>query len=178
MTKEVTLWQSYGMYDLKELEELKKDSKQFLEEEYGEDYPDGVDDERVTDEVYDRIDMSYEDELMNLNRTLDGEVIAIADIGLWYGRRSGYQILKNNLNEVISFSLSCDERKVYCDRYNVKAYGYHHDGSNEVVFREVRPNRDINRLLDKIYNGETISQRTINYYTKSLRPYIKEVYGV
>ena len=165
------------MKNLKELEELEKDSRAFLEEEYSEDYPDGVDDARVTDEVYDRIDMEFEDEQSNLFKILDGRIICIADMGLWSGRRTGYKILGNNLNEVLTSSIGCDEKEVYCDAYNVYAEGYHHDGRNNVEFREIREDRNIENLLDKIYSGQEVTRREINYYTRSLRPYIKEVYG-
>ena len=178
MKKPTTLWKSYGMYDLKEMEQAEQDAREFLEEEYSEDYPNGVDDSTVTDEVYDRIDMEFDDEQSNLFKILDGRIICIADMGLWNGRRSGYKILGNNLNEVLTCGIGCDEKEVYCDAYNVYAQGYHHDGSNSVEFREIREDRNIDNLLDKLYNNEEVTRREINYYTRSLRPYIKEIYGV
>ena len=178
MKKHTTLWKSYGMYDLKEMEQAEQDAREFLEEEYSEDYPNGVDDSRVTYEVYDRIDMEFDDEQSNLFKILDGRILCIADIGRWNGRRSGYKILGNNLNEVLTCGIGCDEKEVYCDAYNVYAQGYHHDGSNSVEFREIREDRNIDNLLDKLYNNEEVTRREINYYTRSLRPYIKEIYGV
>ena len=56
--------------------------------------------------------------------------------------------------------------------------GYHHDGRNYVEFREIREDKDVDKLLDKIYNQEPVSRAEIRRYTKSLRPYIKEIYGV
>ena len=171
--KHTVLWKSYGMYSSKELDELKDYAKENLEANDIE-----VTDYRVEQQVYDDIDMFYEDEMMNLNKKLDGRIIAIADLGLWYGRRQGYKVLGYNLNNVISFGMSCDEREVYCDAYNVRANGYHHDGSHHVLYRELREGRDIDKFLDKIYSGEKISSSTLNYYTKSLRPYIKDIYGI
>ncbi len=178
MKKHTTLWKSYGMYDLKEMEQAEQDAREFLEEEYSEDYPNGVDDSRVTDEVYDRIDMEFGDEQSNLFKILDGRIICIANMGLWNGRRTGYKILGNNLNEVLTCGIGCDEKEVYCDAYNVYAQGYHHDGRNSVEFREIREDRNIDNLLDKLYSNEEVTRREINYYTRSLRPYIKEIYGV
>jgi hypothetical protein len=176
--KHTTIWKSYGMYDLKEMEQAEQDAREFLEEEYSEDYPNGVDDSRVTDEVYDRIDMEFEDEESNLYKQLDGRILAIASMGLWNGRKSGYKILGNNLNEVLTSSIGCDEKEVYCDAYNVYAEGYHHDGRNHVEFREIREDRNIENLLDKIYSGKEVTRREMNYYTRSLRPYIKSIYGI
>lgn len=173
--KKSTLWKSYGMYNLKELEQYEKDAREMLIENGIEE--EDITDNDVTEEIWRDIDFSYEDEMVNLNKQLSGRILAIADLGLWNGRVQGYRILSDNLNEVISFGMSCDEREVYCDAYNVRATGYHHDGCNSVLFRELREDRNIDNFLEKIYNNETISNSTLNYYTKSLRPYIKEVYG-
>ena len=172
--KHSTLWKSYGMYNLEELNDMEVYARENLEANEVED----ITDDMIQQEIYDDIDIFYEDEIMNLNKQLSGRVIAIADLGLWNGRRQGYKVLGDNLNEVISFNLSCDEREVYCDAYNVRAEGYHHDGSNSVLFRELREDRDVDKFLDKIYMGEEISTGTLNYYTKSLRPYVQEVYGI
>lgn len=45
------------------------------------------------------------------------------------------------------------------------------------MFREVRPDVDIEKLCDKIYNNEPISKATLNRYTRSLRRYVKQIYG-
>lgn len=173
--KKSTLWKSYGMYDLKELEQYEKDAREMLIENGIEE--EDITDNDITEEIWQDIDLSYDAEMANLSKRLDGRILAIADLGLWNGRVQGYKILSDNLNEVISFGMSCDEREVYCDAYNVRATGYHHDGSNSVLFRELREDRNIDNFLEKIYNNETISSSTLNYYTKSLKPYIKEVYG-
>ena len=174
--KRTTIWKSYGMYNPKELAEYKEQAKinllnnDFTEEEITED--------RIAQGIYDDIDMCFDDETMNLNKKLDGRILAIANMGLWNGRRAGYKILGNNLNEVLTSSIGCDEKEVYCDSYNVYAHGYHHDGYNTVEFREIREDRNIENLLDKIYNNEPITRKEINYYTRSLRPHIKQIYGV
>ena len=172
--KHTTIWKSYGMYDLKELEELEHDTRENLKENDFEDW-ETVD---VTDTMYEDIDMWLEDEQSNLYRKLDGRILCIASMGLWNGRRTGYKILGNNLNEVLTCGIGCDEKEIYCDAYNVYATGYHHDGRNHVEFREIREDRNIDNLLNKLYNNEEVTRREINYYTKSLRPYVKQVYGI
>lgn len=174
MAKHNVIWKSYGMYSLKELEDYEKYARENLEANEVED----ITEDKIQQEVYDNIDMFFEDELLNLSKKLPNNIIAIADMGLWNGRVQGYKILGNNLNEVVSSTIGCDEKEVYCDAYNVRATGYHHDGRNHVLFRELREDRNIDNFLNKIYNNETISSSTLNYYTKSLRPYVQEVYGI
>ena len=172
--KHTTIWKSYGMYDSKEVEELEQYERENLKENGFDDY-ETVD---VTDSIYESIDMSFDDEQSNLYRILDGRILAIADMGLWNGRRSGYKILGNNLNEVLTCGIGCDEKEIYCDSYNVLARGYHHDGTNYVEFRELKENTNYDVLLEKLYNNEEVTREDVRKYTKSLRPYVKQVYGI
>lgn len=176
--KHSTIFKTYGMYTLDELEQYEKDAREIILERDEELTDEDITDSMVSEEIWEDIDLTYEAEVMNLNKKLSGRVIAIADLGLWNGRVSGYKVLGNNLNEVVQFGMSCDDREVYCDAYNVRATGHHHDGTNYVLFRELREDRDVDKFLDKIYNNEEIGTNTLNYYTKSLRPYIKELYGI
>ena len=173
MTKEHVIWKSYGMYGTKELEELEQSEREHLKENGFEDY----ETTDVTDTIYEEIDTWFEDERSNLFKDLDGRILAIANMGLWNGRKAGYKILGTNLNEVLSCEIGCDEKKVYYDGYNVCALGYHHDGYNTVEFREIREDRDIDKLLNKIYMNEPVTRKEINYYTKSLRKHVKQIYG-
>ena len=172
--KHTTIWKSYGMYSSKEVEELEQYERENLKENGFDDY-ETVD---VTDSIYESIDMSFDDETSNLYRVLDGRILAIADMGLWNGRRSGYKILGNNLNEVLTCGIGCDEKEIYCDSYNVLARGYHHDGTNYVEFRELKEDTNYDVLLEKLYNNEEVTREDVRKYTKSLRPYVKQVYGI
>ena len=174
MAKHTTIWKSYGMYDLKELEELEREERQNMKDYGYEDYETAD----VTDSIYESINLWFDDEQSNLYRVLNGRILCIADMGLWNGRRSGYKILGNNLNEVLTCGIGCDDKEIYCDGYNVLAKGYHHDGRNYVEFREIREDKDIEPLLEKLYNNEPVSRAEIRKYTKSLRPYVKQVYGI
>lgn len=168
------VWMSYGMLSIKDLEAEEQAAKEFLSEEYPEIEQTQ---EAITDEIYDNIDRWYDNERCNLNKELEGSILAIANMGLWNGRRTGYKILSNNLKEVLTSSIGCDEKEVYFDGFNVKAEGYHHDGSNYVEFRVIRPGKNIDKLLDKIYNNEPITRSQLNYYTRSLRKEVKAIYG-
>ena len=172
--KHTTIWKSYGMYDLKEMEQAEQDAREHLKENDFEDY----ETTDVTDTIYEEIDMWFEDERSNLFRILDGRILCIAGVGKWNGRRSGYAVLGNNLNEILTCNIGCNEKEIYCDGFNVLAKGYHHDGRNYVEFREIREDKDIDPLLDKLYSNIPVSREEIRKYTKSLRPYIKQIYGI
>lgn len=180
MAKHTTIWKSYGMYSLEELEQYEKAAKEMiLDRRYDKDITEeDITDSDIQEEIYQDIDFSFDAEECNLNKELNGRILCIADMGLWDGRRSGYKILGNNLNEVLTCGIGCDEKEVYCDAYNVYARGYHHDGSNSVEFREIREDKNIDNFLGKLYNNEPITRAEIRHYTKSLRPYVKAVYGV
>jgi hypothetical protein len=179
MTKKHSLiFKTYGMFTLDELEQYEKDAKEMILERDEDLTEEDITDSMISEEIWEDIDLTYDAEVMNLDKKLSGRVIAIADLGLWNGRVAGYKILGDNLNEVVRFGMSCDEREVYCDAYNVRAKGYHHDGKNYVLFRELREDKDIDKFLDKIYNNEEISSGVLNYYTKSLRPYVQKIYGI
>jgi len=51
-----------------------------------------VTDQMVYDEWSESESMWFNDELENLDQELEGRIIAIADLGLWDGRKSGYKI--------------------------------------------------------------------------------------
>ena len=173
---EKTLFKTYGMYSTEELAREEKAVKEFFSEEYPDEE---IDEQRILDAVTDRIDMDFDDERANLDKQLEGRILCIANIGTWRGRFSGYKILGTNLNNIISpHGDSIEDFKIYMDGRNVYWTGHHHDGVNHVEFREIREDRNIENLLDKLYNQEEVTRKEINYYTRSIRPYIKEIYGI
>lgn len=128
---------------------------------------------RYIDEELDRY---RDDERINLDVPTNGRILAIADLGLWNGRKQGYRILKENVNSI--FNISEDYSEYYSDGYNIKATLTHHDGTNYIEYREIREDRNINNLLIAIFNGEKISRKKLNYYTRSLLPYVSKAYGL
>jgi hypothetical protein len=56
--KHTTIWKSYGMYSLKEMEQAEQDAREHLKENDFEDY-ETVD---VTDTIYEDIDLFFDDE--------------------------------------------------------------------------------------------------------------------
>lgn len=139
------------------------------------DDPEDVTDNDVWNFIHESLNNQLDDEKLNLNVATDGRILAIADLGLWNGRRQGYMILSSNVNSI--FNISEDYNEYYGDGYNVKAKCTHHDGTNYIEYRVIREDRSIQNLLDAIYSGEEITRKKLNYYTKSLYPYVAKVYG-
>jgi hypothetical protein len=117
-----------------------------------------------------------DDERMNLNKVVDGRILVIGDIGRWNGRAQGYKIVNSGKIADILYS-ECDYVEWYGDGYNIRSTGIHHDGRNYAEYRVIREDRNIENLLDDIYAGKEISRAKLNYYTRSLYPYVAKVYG-
>ena len=129
------------------------------------------------DYINESIRIWLDDERCNLNQEC-GNILAIADLGLWDGRHQGYKVIrKGKLNGIFSVGTDCDDVSLFCDRYNVRGRYTHHDGTNFILFREIREGVNIGSLLERIYNGEEIDSKTLNRYTRSLRPKVAKVYG-
>jgi len=163
-TKQHTIYKTTGYMTNEEWEEAINNYK----EEDGENYTE----DQIETFVGDDNNLWYDDVKDNLNVPLDGKILVIANLGRWNGKFNGYKILNNNLNSILS-NLGCDEVHYYSDGKNIRAEGYHHDGTNYYLFREIKDNVDIDKLTDAIYNNKEISTRVLSYYTKSLAPYVK-----
>ena len=133
------------------------------------------DEDAIYEFMIDTNNQYLDDERMNLNQYVDGRILVIADIGTWQGRRQGYKILAGNARNILSDNAEYVEW--YGDGYNIKATAHHHDGTNYYEYRVIREDRNIDTLLNAIYNGEVITRQKLNYYTKSLYPCIAKIYG-
>lgn len=58
------------------------------------------------------------DERANLNKEIDGVIIAYANLGFWNGRNQGFRILGSNINEI--FSICEDHNEWFGDGYNIR----------------------------------------------------------
>lgn len=154
-------------------DDWKEGYKEIAEENGWEEDTD--DENNLWNYIYEELDHYIDDERMNLDVTTDGRILVIADLGLWYGRRQGYRILDGNVKNILSADV--DYVEWYSDGYNIKATAAHHDGTNYYEYRVIREDRNIQNLLDAIYNGEEITRKKLNYYTRSLEPYVRRVYG-
>ena len=167
--KKHIIWQNYNV-NLKDYED-------FLEEYY----PD-ITNEEEKHYIIEELNNQYlEDERARLDILLDDDIIIIADIGLWNGRRRGYKKLhSNNIADCLQFAEDCYYAEWYVDQYgNFKSTQSHHDGTHYLLYRAWK--KDVTdeqkeNVLNGLYNG-TISQRTFRRYTEGIGKYIADVYG-
>ena len=105
------------------------------------------------------------------------EIIAIADLGLWNGRRTGYKDYRH-LQDIMY--TSCDYEKIYVDVYgNLRKRESHHDGANTILYRQWKGDiTDIQKdnFRNKCYEG-CLTKQDIYRYTKSLGKLFCEYYG-
>ena len=153
------------------------------EEDWRNDYEEWLEMNEYTPEdisleeyIQDSLAIFAQDEYSNLSKEC-GQIIAIADLGLWDGRHSAYQLSKKgNLNAIFDM-IHGDDYEIFVDGNDVKAIVHHHDGTNYITFREVREGRNIQRICDMLYNQEEVSNRLISAYTKPLGKLVASIYG-
>lgn len=173
MKKKFTLFKSTGCYSAKEWQEEEQAAKEnLIDNGYSEEE---IDEDMIREEVYHNEEYSWSDTMDNLYKKLDGSIVAIADLGFWNGRKSGYKVLGHNLNNVLTF-FGCDYANIYATKRGVYGEFYHHDGTHYVEFREFKPNVNEERFLKKIYDND-FDRSDISRYTKSLAPYVRDIYG-
>ena len=163
--KKLIIWTSETYLDDDAREEYQQNKREALDDE----------DYCVTDlEWADAVDGYLADERMNLNKEVDGVIIAFADVGRWNGRRQGYSILGSTINDI--FSISEDYNEWYSDGNNIRGTLTHHDASHYVLYRVAKDREAAERLGEQIYNLE-IDEAGFRKRTRSLHPYVAEIYG-
>ena len=119
------------------------------------------------------------DERYELNVVVPNGILAIANLGLWDGRRHGYkEIVSGKISDCL-YDDDCDYCEWYCDAYDLRFTGHHHDGTNHYIYRTWADNiseQQKEHYLRKLYNG-TDTHADMIKYTRSVRPYIAYVYG-
>ena len=147
------------------------DWQDFLEEEH----PDVTDEHEQYELVKELNDVYLTDEEINLNIPLDGEILVIINTEA-HGKRTSYSIISTrNVRDILTSDY--DKVKWFSDGYNIKAREQFAGGVNHIEYREIRTNKNFSTLWRRICNGEDISRRTLNYYTKSILPAVANVYG-
>lgn len=169
--KKYIIWQNYNI-DLRD-----EDNEDYLKQCYPE-----VTNEAEKYRIIEELNSFYlEDERARLDILLDDDIIIIADIGLWEGRRRGNKELhSNNIADCLQFEKNCEYAEWYVDQYgNFKSTQSHHDGTHYLLYRAWKKdvtNEQKENMLNGLYNG-AISQRTLRRYTEGIGKYIAEVYG-
>ena len=179
MSKKITnkhiIWSNYNL----NLEDWIEGIKENLDLN-GVDYFDW-DESRFYEEMVETNDMYFDDECYNLNLPTEGRIIEIADIGLWNGRRMGYNLLnENNIRACLNFKQDCEYGEWWVDSHNnLRSRQSHHDGTHFILYREVKPEVSSDQLDNfcwKLHNGKATST-DITKYTRAIGKRVKNVYG-
>lgn len=168
--KRCLIWTNFDLYD----EDTMKETRNFMREE---NYTDLSDNNvmRVIDETN---DMYLDDERENLseeNTGFNGYIVAFAELGLWNGVRVASKVY-NDISDILQ-NTSCDGCEWYMDEWNVHFRGVHHDGTNNVLYRYVDNEKRAYDLMNKIACGG-MNLKQFKKATKSIRPFVKKVYGI
>lgn len=137
----------------------------------------GMSDQKLYELAHDMNWDYLSEERRNLDIALDGNILVIADLGLWNGRRQGYRELHSNIVSDILSTLCGGKCHWYSDGFDICCEEEHHDGTNHYIYREIKDEYNIYRLMNRIYEGDKITRNKLNYYTKSLVPAVNAVYG-
>ena len=123
------------------------------------------------------------EEIYRLSIPLQFPVLCIADMGLWFGRRTGFREIKPRLvGDLLSMfpNEDCAYHEWFIDDRGDLALEYaHHDGTNRVIFRQVKPDVSRYRLdnLERKIASQCATRNEITKLTSSLGPEVKAVYG-
>lgn len=100
----------------------------------------------------------YDEFLQSYNIAVGADIVVIASLGLWNGRRMGYKELHSPvysdcfsscIDDYIGEWIITKETQDLCARVS------HHDGTNYYLYRKFKDISDVQRanFLDKIYKG-------------------------
>lgn len=145
------------------------------------DWDDKPDDYEIYEYMTEVNGMYLDDERMNLDIDISQPIIAIADLGLWNGRFSGYKELNScNIKDCLNGFDSCEYHEWYVDDHgDLRCKAIHHDGTNHILYRAYRDDtsdEQIEEFLGKIYDG-SVTQDDIDAVTRSLGNEVAKVYG-
>ena len=160
------IWSNYDL-DL-------EDWRESLEELY----PHYSEDE-LYEQMYDSNAANLDDERCHLDIQLSSPILVIGDLGLWYGRRTGYkEIDSGNIRDCLYSDT--DYTTWYVDKDGeFRCDATHHDGTNHYRYRTYRDgvtDEQIEDLKEKLYCGEA-TEKDIEKVTRRLGDEIGAVYG-
>ncbi len=168
--QEFTIWDS--QIDLADWEDYFSDEE--VLEAYGREL-----DEWEKYRIAEELNGDYlDDERMNLNIELPEDIVVIASLGLWNGRRGAYKLLRGNISNCLYPTY--DFAKFYVDeKMDLCGQESHHDGTNYYTYRMWKPgisHTTRRNFLRKVIDG-TVTRRDITRVTKRLGDYVNDVYG-
>lgn len=124
-------------------------------------------------------DMNYQDEKSNLNKIIDGYIIALAHRSSHYGAIGGNgcegtKLVGWNISKILE--TTADDADFWAEDYNINGKLYDHDGHWTVTYRVCKDEEEAEKLQNLAYYGK-LNNADIMARTKSLYPYIAKIYG-
>jgi hypothetical protein len=180
--KTYTIYTSYDAYSKESVEDAKEnilynifgeEDKTTLTDNFGkevevtkEEYLKTLSDDTIYNECSELNNFWYNDAKSELKMADRGEnLIGIADLGFWNGRRAGYKEFKSLVD---CLSTCDDDLELYVDSNgDLRRHTSNHDASSYVLFRywkEGLTDRQKENFLDKVYNGN-YTKKDITRYT-------------
>ena len=174
-TKKHIIWSDLDL----DLDDWRDAYVEFLEDNGLDGDPD--DEYEIYQHMVETNGLYLDDERMNLDIEVSRPIIAIADLGLWNGRFSGYKELNShNIKNCLNGFDSCEYHEWYVDEdKELRCTAVHHDGTNYVLYRAYRDDvtdEQIEEFLSKIYDG-TVTEDDLNAVTRKLGDEVAKVYG-
>lgn len=153
-----------------------EDEREWMEEEY----PELTEDQRI-EKMYELNADNLEEERCNLDIQMPEAILAIADLGLWYGRRTGYkEITSRRISDCLYTDKDTEYATWWVDgRGDLCAEFIHHDGRNYITYREWKEGvseTQKENLKAKLMRGEA-TRKDITRKTRKLGDRIAAVYG-
>lgn len=169
MNKKINIWNN----NFCTIESLVNDMKK--DELYAD-----FDNEMLWSEALGLNELYLKDEMLNLDIKLNQPIIAAIDMELWNGYQIGINTaFGSNVHDIFKAIRNPDyeEFSFFIEDNNVIFEGVHHDGTNRVVFRKLKENKNIGDIVNNKTNQDNFWN---NYYkyTESIAPEICNVYGV
>lgn len=141
----------------------------------------GNDEDSVIFQRIDELNQSYlDDERVNLDIQLEHPILVIADLGLWYGRKTGYKVIRSgNIRDILYAQVSgLSEQHWYCGGYNIRCDECHHDGTNHYIYREMKEDVSMDCFMERLLDAPENQQNLLKRYTRSIAKDVGRVYGI
>ena len=145
-----------------------------------EEYPD-LSDEEIIEHIYEYLAEDFNNLQSEFDQIVAHKIIAIADVGRWNGRFSGYQdIPSGNLKDCFVTGRDISSAEWYVDQSgDLRSEQHHHDGRHFVLYRKIKSENteaDVEVFKHKILSG-TVTAKDIDRYTERLGDEIAKFYG-
>lgn len=174
--KKYVIWSDMNLLDDDRVQDTKEMLMETLEE-------DEITEETIMQAIFDDSELSFDDEVGNLRhaKEAEGEIVAIASLGRWNGRKSGYRLLGSmNLSACMTGVMRYDFNEWFVDeKGDLRSTHIHHDGTNTILYRSFKKGltyEQVDTFLKAIYNDE-LEDGMIDEYTESVGVAVADLYG-